>query len=163
MVLIGGTGRAEWLFAGRLLVGLGSGSAFSAGAAWIKELSSPPYEDPTPGAGARRASTAMTLGFALGPLVAGALAQWAPLPTILPYLPQLAGSGAALVLTARTPETVGVSTARAAGAHRWRLRIRGVAQPRFLRVVLPVAPWVFTAVSVGFVYVPALVAGHPFG
>ncbi|MBV8914847.1 MAG: MFS transporter, partial [Acetobacteraceae bacterium] len=123
-VLIAGTGGAGWLFAGRLIVGLGSGSAFSAGAAWIKELSAPPYEDPAPAAGARRASGAMTLGFALGPLVAGALAQWAPLPTILPYLPQLAGAGAALVLAARTPETVRPGTAGAGDSRWWRLRIR---------------------------------------
>ena len=163
VVLIAGTGGTGWLFAGRLIVGLGSGSAFSAGAAWIKELSAPPYDDPAPGAGARRASGAMTLGFALGPLVAGALAQWAPLPTILPYLPQLAGAGAALVLTARTLETVHAGTAGAGDSHWWRLRIRGLGQPRFLRVVLPVAPWVFMAVSVGFVYVPGLVAGHALG
>ena len=43
------------------------------------------------------------------------------------------------------------------------LRIRGLGQPRFLRVVLPVAPWVFMAVSVGFVYVPGLVAGRASG
>jgi len=159
-VLIAGTFGAGWLFAGRLIVGLGSGSAFSAGAAWIKELSAPPYEDPAPGAGARRASGAMTLGFALGPLVAGALAQWAPLPTVLPYLPQLAGGGAAVVLAARTRETV---RAGAGGSRWWRLRIRGAGQPRFLRVVLPVAPWVFMAVSVGFVYVPGLVAGRASG
>lgn len=163
VVLIAGTGGTGWLFAGRLIVGLGSGSAFSAGAAWIKELSAPPYDDPAPGAGARRASGAMTLGFALGPLVAGALAQWAPLPTILPYLPQLAGSVFALVLTARTPETVHAGTAGAGDIRWWRLRIRGLGQPRFLRVVLPVAPWVFMAVSVGFVYVPGLVAGHALG
>src|SRR5437879_1852237 len=131
-VLIAGTGGAGWLFAGRLIVGLGSGSAFSAGAAWIKELSAPPYEDPAPGAGARRATGAMTLGFALGPLVAGALAQWAPLPTILPYLPQLAGSVAAIALAARTPETVPAGTAAAGDRRWWRLRIRGAGQPRFL-------------------------------
>jgi predicted MFS family arabinose efflux permease len=163
VVLIAGTGGTGWLFAGRLIVGLGSGSAFSAGAAWIKELSAPPYDDPAPGAGARRASGAMTLGFALGPLVAGALAQWAPLPTILPYLPQLAGAAAALVLTAQTPETVPAGTAGAGQSRWWRLRIRGLGQPRLLRVVLPVAPWVFMAVSVGFVYVPGLVAGHALG
>jgi predicted MFS family arabinose efflux permease len=159
-VLIAGSLGAGWLFAGRLIVGLGSGSAFSAGAAWIKELSAPPYEDPAPGAGARRASGAMTLGFAFGPLVAGALAQWAPLPTVLPYLPQLAGGGAAVVLAARTRETV---RAGAGESRWWRLRIRGAGQPRFLRVVLPVAPWVFMAVSVGFVYVPGLVASRASG
>jgi MFS family permease len=55
-VLIAGMHGTGWLFAGWLIVGLGSGSAFSAGAAWIKELSAPPYGDPAPGAGARRAT-----------------------------------------------------------------------------------------------------------
>jgi MFS family permease len=161
-VLIAGTHGAAWLFAGRLIVGLGSGSAFSAGTAWIKELSAPPYDDDADrGAGARRASGSMTLGFALGPLTAGALAQWAPLPTVLPYLPQLTGAAFALVMVARTPETV---RAGAAGAGRGlRLLVRGVRQPRFLRVVLPVAPWVFLSCAVAFVYVPGLVAGHASG
>jgi MFS family permease len=158
-VLIAGTRGAGWLFAGRLIVGLGSGSAFSAGTAWIKELSSPPYENAPPGAGARRASGAMTLGFALGPLVAGVLAQWAPLPTTLPYLPQLALAGVAVAVAVRTPETVRGD----AGGQRKLLRIGGVGQPRFLRVVLPVAPWVFGSVAVAFVYVPGLVAGRAHG
>jgi hypothetical protein len=58
---------------------------------------------------------------------------------------------------------VRVDTAAAGDSRWWRLRIRGLGQPRFLRVVLPVAPWVFMAVSVGFVYVPGLVAGHAWG
>jgi MFS family permease len=162
-VLIAGTHGTGWLFAGRLIVGLGSGSAFSAGAAWIKELSAPPYDDPAPGAGARRATGSMTLGFALGPLAAGALAQWAPAPTVLPYLPQLAGAGCALVLAARTPETMPPDAAGGGDARRWRLRVHGTGQPRFLRVVLPAAPWVFISCVVGFVYVPGLVAGHASG
>ena len=160
VVLIAGTRGAGWLFAGRLIVGLGSGSAFSAGAAWIKELSAPPYDVPAAGAGARRASGAMTLGFALGPLVAGALAQWAPLPTILPYLPQLAGAGIALVLAARTPETVRTGAAGTGDSRRGRPTMRALNRPRFLWVVLPLAPWVFISVAVGFVYVPGLVASH---
>lgn len=162
-VLVAGTHGTGWLFTGRLIVGLGAGSAFSAGTAWIKELSAPPHDDPAPGAGARRASGSMTLGFALGPLVAGALAQWAPLPTVTPYLPQMAGAGCALALTARTPETVPVSTTNAGDARRWRLWLHGTRQPRFLRVVLPAAPWVFISCAVGFVYVPGLVAGHASG
>ncbi len=162
-VLIAGTHGTGWLFAGRLIVGLGSGSAFSAGAAWIKELSAPPYDSPAPGAGARRASGSMTLGFALGPLVAGALAQWAPLPTALPYLPQMAGAAGALALAARTPETVHTGPRGAGAARRWRLRLHGARDPRFVRVVLPLAPWVFISCSVGFVYVPGLVARHASG
>ena len=161
-VLMAGTHGAGWLFAGRLIVGLGSGSAFSAGTAWIKELSAPPYDEAAvPGTGARRASGAMTAGFAAGPLVAGTLAQWAPAPTILPYLPQLAGAGWALILAARTPETVRSGAAGAAARHWWRPQTRGIGHPRLLRVVLPAAPWVFISVAVGFVYVPGLVAATP--
>ena len=163
-VLIIGAHGAGWLFAGRLVVGLASGSAFSAGTAWIKELSAPPYENALPGAGARRAGSAMTLGFALGPLVAGVLAQWAPLPATLPYLPQLVLTACALALAARTPETVRRSTASSPAAGRWwQMRVRGLAEPRFLRVVLPLAPWVFASVAIAMVYVPGLVAGQAPG
>jgi len=162
-VLIAGTHGTALLFAGRLIIGLGSGSAFSAGTAWIKELSAPPYDNAPSGAGARRATGSMTLGFALGPLAAGALAQWAPLPTVLPYLLHLAGVGCALALVARTPETVRTGAAGAGDARRWRLPLHAIRQPRFLRVVLPLAPWVFLSCAVGFVYVPGLVAGHAFG
>jgi MFS family permease len=77
-----------WLFAGRVIMGVASGCAFSAGSAWIKELSAPPHEQAAAGSGARRAGTAMTVGFGAGPLVAGAAAQWAPLPTTLRYRPR---------------------------------------------------------------------------
>src|SRR5262249_23042229 len=62
-MLIAGAHTAGRLFAGRLIMGLAAGGAFSAGAAWIKELSAPPHDDAPPGAGARRAGGAMTLGF----------------------------------------------------------------------------------------------------
>ena len=71
VVLILGPHGVAWLFAGRVIMGVASGCGFSAGTAWIKELSSPPYSTAPPGAGARRAGVAMTLGFGLGPLVAG--------------------------------------------------------------------------------------------
>src|ERR1051326_7832605 len=40
-VLIAGTGGAGWLFTGRLIVGLGSGSAVRARAAWVNEIAGP--------------------------------------------------------------------------------------------------------------------------
>ena len=134
VVLILGPHGVAWLFAGRVIMGVASGCGFSAGTAWIKELSSPPYSTAHPGAGARRAGVAMTLGFGLGPLVAGVLAQWAPLPTTLPYLPQLGLAGCAAVLVWRLPET----RRRWTGGRRPRLlRLQGLSEPRFLRVVLP--------------------------
>jgi hypothetical protein len=111
-----------------------------------------------------RSMPAVTLGFAAGPLVAGLLAQWAPLPGELPYLPQAVLAAAALALAAQTPETVPASAARRASGGLWRqLRSGGLAERRFLRVVLPLAPWVFGSVAVAMVYVPGLVAGRVNG
>jgi len=159
-VLILGPHGVGWLFAGRVIMGVASGCGFSAGTAWIKELSAPPYATAQPIAGARRAGVAMTLGFGLGPLVAGALAQWAPLPTTLPYLPQLGLAGFAAVLVWRLPET---RPAGQAGAGSRRFRWPGLAEPRFLRVVLPLAPWVFGSAAIAMVYAPGLVAGQVDG
>ena len=44
------------LFLGRFLIGLGSGAAFGAGTAWLRELSRPPRGDATDHGAARRAA-----------------------------------------------------------------------------------------------------------
>src|SRR5215472_4860464 len=76
--VIAGANALGWLFVGRLLAGVSSGAAFGAGTAWLRETSMPPFGDADHATVARRAAVAMTIGFALGPLVAGVLAQWAP-------------------------------------------------------------------------------------
>ncbi len=165
---------AGWLFAGRVIMGVASGCAFSAGSAWIKELSAPPHEHAAAGSGARRAGAAMTVGFGAGPLVAGAAAQWAPLPTTLPYVPQLVLAALAIPLIARTPETItrriGLAGAGdrtgnddRAGSGGWRPRVHGIGEPRFVRVVLPLAPWVFGSAAIAMVFVPGLVIGQMHG
>jgi hypothetical protein len=162
-VLMLGTRGAAWLFAGRLIMGVASGCGFSAGSAWIKELSAPSYgqashgtaaRPASPGAGARRAGVAMTLGFGLGPLVAGAAAQWGPLPTVLPYLPQLVLAAGAALLLPHIPETHPRGRAGQGGGL---LRMPRLSHARFLRVVLPLAPWVFGSAAIAMVYVPGLV------
>lgn len=159
-VLMLGEHGVGWLFAGRLVAGLASGAAFSAGAAWLKELSSTPYDTAPPGTGARRATVAMTTGFGAGPLAAGLIAQWGPLPAVSAYVPHLLLIVGAAVVTRRTPETRGrpVATDLPAGTAPHR-------DPRFLRVVLPLAPWVFVAGSVPIAFLPTLVASrlHGFG
>jgi MFS family permease len=142
----GGHGVA-WLFAGRLVAGFASGAGFSAGAAWIRELSAGVGAEHGP----RRATVAMTVGFGLGPLVAGVLAQWAPARTVLPYLPHLLLAIAALPLVRRTPET-------RTPAGDARLRVPDMSSRRFRTVVAPLAPWVFATVAVGIAYLPGLVA-----
>jgi predicted MFS family arabinose efflux permease len=74
------------LFVARFLQGAVSGVVFSVGSAWLTELSDPDH----PGSAARRAAVALSGGWALGPLSAGLLAQWAPVPAAMPYLAHLA-------------------------------------------------------------------------
>ena len=90
------------LFAARSLsgfaIGLGSGTA----AAWLAELQ--------PGSDAQAASRATSLsnllGLAIGPLMAGLLAQYAPAPLRLSYVIYLAMVAVLALFVLRTPETV---------------------------------------------------------
>jgi predicted MFS family arabinose efflux permease len=95
-------GSLALLFAARFLQGVVSGVVFSVASAWVAELSVASGE----GAGGRRAAVAMTAGFSLGPLTSGLLGQFAPAPTVLPYLLHTVLVGVGLVLAVRLPETV---------------------------------------------------------
>ncbi len=152
-VALAGGGHTLWLlFLGRFLAGVSSGTAFGAATAWVRELSRPPFEDAGDHVAARRAAVAMTLGFALGPLVAGVLAQWAPLPLVVPYLPHLLLMVVVLVAIGRSPETV--TTRHRPGLAR---RVPAFERSRFRRVVAPMAPWVFAAPAVAFALLPSVV------
>jgi MFS family permease len=162
ILAFGDVGGATAIIAGRLLSGLAIGVAMAVGSAWVNELSAPRY-DPSvqAGTGARRASIALTLGLGLGPGSAGVLAQWAPLPLVLPYLVQMAMAGPVLaVLRARGIETR-FDTGTVSLRHR--LRVPAAGHRRFLRVVLPMAPWIFGSAGVAYAIVPSLVddrVGH---
>lgn len=143
------------LTAGRVMSGIALGLAMAAGSAWVKELSSPPFDDPAPGAGARRSAMSLTAGFGIGAGVAGTLAQWAPYPDELAFLINVAITAPALVLLGRAPETV---TAPTSGRLRDDLKIPAVSHRRFLFVVLPVAPWVFGSAASAYAVLPALMA-----
>jgi len=149
---------ARWgvapLFAGRLLAGMSSGAVFGAGTAWLREQSGTPLRAASDQTPARRAAIAMTAGFALGPLVAGLLAQWAPAPTVVPYLPHVAVMAAALVLLRTAQETV---SAGGRGPRAARLSAPGLRSPRFRFVVAPMAPWVFAAPAIAFALLPSVV------
>jgi predicted MFS family arabinose efflux permease len=140
------------LYAGRLLAGLSSGAAFGAGTAWLREVSQPPWGTATDAAAARRAVVAMTTGFAAGPLVAGLLAQWAPAPMVVPYLPHIALMAIVLVVLRAAPETV-----TGGGRRPLRLVPRGLRSRRFRTVVVPLAPWAFAAPAVAFALLPTVV------
>src|SRR5699024_5843886 len=139
------------LSVGRLLAGLGVGAAMSVGASWIKELSAPPYDHhASDGAGARRPSLTLTLGFAIGAGVTGSLAQWGPAPAQIPYVVHLVVAVVAALPLWAAPETRGPSvlhpvpgTVHRTGPWWQDLRVPSMGNRRFTRIVLPAAPWVF--------------------
>ncbi|MFI8995795.1 MFS transporter [Streptomyces sp. NPDC053542] len=156
LLLMLGAGSAFWLAPGRLLTGISAGALLSAGGAWVKELSSPPYAPTgTETVAARRSGVFVSLGFASGGLAAALIAQWAPHPMVLAYLPHLALAALAWGLAQGSPETCPAGAGRTARGTR-PLR---VARPAFWRAVLPMAPWVFAAPMVGFATLPGLVDG----
>jgi MFS family permease len=174
-ILAAGAASAYWLCAGRLVVGVSVAVAMVAGTSWIEELSQAPYDAGAGASGARRASLALTAGFGIGAGVSGVLAQWAPAPTVLPYLVQVALLLVAAVPLAWAPETRG-AVAAAAGATvqpnsigatlralARDLRIPRDARRRFLRVIVPSAPWAFGALAIAYVVVPALVGSRVGG
>jgi MFS family permease len=144
------------LFAGRLLSGLAVGIAMAVGSAWIAELSRPPYGVSSPGAGARRASICLSVGFALGPLSAGLLAALAPLPLVLAYLLHAALCLPALWAVQR--RAVETRSGAVDGTILQGLKVPAAAHRRFVRVVIPMAPWIFGSAGIAYAIVPALVA-----
>ncbi|MDT5077579.1 MAG: hypothetical protein QOJ80_2216 [Mycobacterium sp.] len=156
ILAIGDVWGFDALFVGRLFSGLAVGIAMAVGSAWITELSRPPFEQVPVGAGARRASICLTLGFGVGPLCAGLLAAFAPLPLVLTYLVQAALCLPALwAVACRTTETRNPSTG---GSLLRALRVPSAGHRRFVHVVIPMAPWIFGSAGIAYAIVPALVA-----
>jgi hypothetical protein len=102
---------------------------------------------------ASRTAAAMSAGFGLGPLVAGAVAQWAPAPTVLPYVPHLLLMVVVLALVRAAPAD-DRSAWSDAPLQRTRLSIR--TDPRFRGFVVPLAPWAFAAPVIAFALLPAV-------
>ncbi|OCB57258.1 MFS transporter permease [Mycobacterium vulneris] len=144
------------LFVGRLFSGVAVGIAMAVGSAWITELSRPPFDDASAGAGARRASICLSLGFGVGPLSAGLLTVYAPLPLVLTYLVHAALCVPVLwAVWNRTVETRSHTTSR---PFLDGLKVPAAGHRRFLRVVVPMAPWIFGSAAIAYAVVPALVA-----
>jgi MFS family permease len=155
VVLAAAGHQVALLFLGRLITGFSSGAIFAAGTAWLRETSLPPFGTASPAQAARRAAVSMTAGFGLGPLVAGALAQWAPSPTVVPYLPHIALMLVVAASVARAPETL------TGAGRRVRIAAPAIHRPRFRQVVMPLAPWAFAAPAVAQALLPDIVgAGH---
>ncbi|MEU7582612.1 MFS transporter [Streptomyces sp. NPDC041068] len=176
-VLMLGAGATGWLWPGRFVTGVSAGALLAAGSAWIKELSS--REGASATTASRRAGLFVSAGFASGGLVAALIARWAPEPMVVAYVPHVLLAAGAGLAALKAPESmaapaVGRRSARRVGSpllERSRELGEGWAQPtmpstdqrgiatRFRRAVLPVAPWVFAAPSIGFVTLPGLVHG----
>jgi hypothetical protein len=164
VVLAGGSAGVVPIYAGRFLAGIAVGIAMAVGTSWVKELSQAPFDmRADPGAGARRASLSVTAGFGLGAGVAGVLAQWGPWPTVSPYLVHVLVTVPPLLGLARVPETR--SGVRPAGGFWADLKVPAAGHRRFVRVVLPMAPWIFAGPGVAYATMPQLVADRvgPWG
>lgn len=96
------------VYAGRLATGVTVGLVFAAGTLRLRELSAEPD-------GARRAMYATGGGFAAGALAAGAIAEWLPLPMVVPSLAHALLTPCVLGMTRRVPETAPPYTPGAAG------------------------------------------------
>jgi MFS family permease len=149
MLALGELGVA-WLAAGRFVTGIGVAVAMAVGSTWVKELAD---ADPrsAPDLGTRRAALWLTLGLGLGPGAAGALAQWGPWPMVLPYLVHIGLILAALPFLPRSPET------RGSAPRNQRTGITATRHPRFRRVILPMAPWIFGSLGVAYAIMPQIV------
>jgi MFS family permease len=91
-----------WLFAARLVSGFAIGLASGTGAAWLAELTAAQDKSRA----TRMAAEANFAGLAVGPLLAGLLAQYAPWPLHLPFLVYLCAAAIVAVLVQHSPETV---------------------------------------------------------
>jgi MFS family permease len=150
LLMLGGESIAA-LFAGRLLAGIVSGAVFSAATTWLRESS---LAAGVGSSAASRTAAAMSAGFGLGPLVAGAVAQWAPAPTVLPYLPHLLLMVAVLQLLRSAPADARSTGSAGPAGPLTRLEILG--HPRFRGFVVPLAPWAFAAPVIAFALLPAV-------
>src|SRR3954469_6651625 len=122
-----------WLFVARAFQGLAVGIVSGAATAALVEL------DPVAGSTrpALLAGLAQAAGVALGPLVAGPLAEWAPDPLRLSYLVFLAATIVAARLTLRMPEPAATT-----GPEPWRIqrpRVPAEIRGDFARVSLTAA------------------------
>ncbi|WP_328293398.1 MFS transporter [Kineococcus sp. NBC_00420] len=157
VILLSGNDFAG-ILAGRVLVGVSAGAALAPATAWIRRLS----DDAGSGAaGARRAASALTGGFALGPLVSGIVVQWFPAPRPVAYLLHVVLVGAALLALRGTPEP---PAARPSAGTIPGPGLRTVLGGRlFLFAIVTTAPWVFGAATTALAALPVLVPLGGYG
>ncbi|WP_431277549.1 MFS transporter [Leifsonia poae] len=94
------------LLVARVISGIGVGALTASATAHLGELRSVARPDEGPQLAGTVSTVVNTGGLALGPLIAGALAQFLPAPLILPYAVFLVIFAIATVAVALVPETV---------------------------------------------------------
>lgn len=141
LVLAFGVHGFAVLLGGRLLYGLAMGAVMSPGSVWLQELSPPEL-------GPRRATLALSAGFALGPFVSGVLAEYAPWPMVVPYVAHAATLAAAVAMAEPVPETAKGSSNGAPSLAR--------SDVGTLARIAVMAPWVFAFPAVTMAIIPGL-------
>lgn len=140
---------ATGVYAGRLVVGIGVGLAISAGTAWAADLAGR--------RGTTLAGATLTAGFACGPLVSGLLAQLLPHRAVIavPFVVTVALSATAVAVGWRTSAEVAEpdSPAPAIVAEAGRSVTGALARS------VPMAVWVFAAVTVPIVVLASRLGG----
>jgi MFS family permease len=138
--------QTDVLLVGRLIVGLGVGLAMTSCTAWASDLKGP--------AGAATAGAVLTAGFAIGPFAGGVIA-WAGQPGIRVSFGVAAGivmvATFAVIVAARRADVTAPATVH--DSEPPSPARQGTA--RALSWALPLAPWVFASVTLGFVTIPA--------
>jgi MFS family permease len=130
-----------WLFAGRIIIGFAVGVSAAAGAAWLAELDADKPHATLMATGGNFA------GIALGPVLAGLLAEYGPWPLELPQIAYLACVATVALLIARTPETVRNRVVPTFGALKLRVGVPAGMRKQF---VAPAASAFATFSFVGF-------------
>jgi predicted MFS family arabinose efflux permease len=148
LLLVLGPHSIAMITAGRALAGVCSGVVFGSATAWVQDLS---HGDAL---SARRAALALSAGFALGPVTAALLAQWAGDPLVVPFLPHLAIGVAAFAIAVTTPGTPSARGDRKSPAAGRNWPPAAVRTRRFWLTVAPPAPVVFGAVALAIVVLP---------
>ena len=149
---------------GRVLCGMALGLVMAVGSTWITELITRAGGDPA--SGARKASLCLTAGFLVGAGIASVLAQWGPWPTHTAYILHMLLTVVTAIWILHTPETRQPShgtvkmtildlTVR---EMLQMLHVPTAAHKRFVRVVMPVAPWVFGCAGAAYALLPQLLS-----
>ena len=153
LLSLGVHGGYAGLVGGRMLSGVAVGVAMSVGSAWVSELST----SARPGTECRRSALWLTAGLGLGPASAGLLAHFTNPPLTWPFIAHAVLCVPAIVLVTRVRSAE--TPLRTAERMPVRLGVPVARNRRFVRVVLPMAPWVFGSAGIAYAIVPQQVDG----